>query len=190
MAKRGPDLVDQRLAKALEHPIRTDILTILSNGPSSPARIGRQMPEISLNLIAHHIKVLEELGCIELMETVSRRGATEHVYRGRGPFVVSAEEWAELSLKARQPISAEILRRISAELARSIETGQFEVRDDNHLSRTPLTLDEQGWTKVVAILARTLEEVMEAGHESLKRLESGEEEPTQATIAILQFPTD
>lgn len=190
MAKRGPDLVDPRLAKALEHPIRTDILTILRDGPSSPARIGRQLEDVSLNLIAHHMKVLEELGCIELAETVSRRGAIEHVYRGVGPFVVSDEEWARATPKARQPITAQILRRISDDLARSIEGGRFEELDDNHLSRTPLNLDRQGWSETCAILMRALEEVMEVGHESRKRLEEGGEEPLKATVAILQFPTD
>lgn len=190
MAKRGPDLVDPRLAKALEHPIRTDILTILKDGPSSPARIGRQLQDVSLNLIAHHIKVLEELGCIELMETVSRRGATEHIYRAVGPFVLSDEDWARLGLKMRHPITAQILRRISDDLARSIEAGRLEERDDNHISRTPLNLDVRGWSEVGAILKRALEEMMEVGQESLKRLDAGDEEPLKATIAILQFPTD
>ncbi len=189
MAKRGPDLVDQRLAKALEHPIRTDILSILRNGPSSPARIGRQLQNVSLNLVAHHMKVLEELGCIELMETVTRRGAKEHVYRALGPFVVSDEDWARLTPKLRQPVTAEILRRISDDLANSIGSGQLEERDDNHVSRTPLSLDDQGWSDVGAILKRALEEVMEAGEKSAGRLEAGGEEPLQATVAILQFPT-
>lgn len=189
MAKRGPDLVDPRLVKALEHPIRTDILTILRDGPSSPARIGRQLDDVSLNLVAHHMKVLTELGCIELTETVTRRGAKEHIYRAVGPFVVSDEEWARLAPKVRQPVTAAILRRISDDLARSIGAGKIEEIADNHLSRTPLNLDREGWADIVEILARTLDEVMEVGSESLKRLEAGEEPPLAAAIAIMQFPT-
>jgi DNA-binding transcriptional ArsR family regulator len=184
LAERGPDLVDPRLLKALAHPIRTDILSVLQEGPSSPSRIERRLESVSINLISHHMKVLKDLGCIELAETVTRRGATEHVYRVVGPFVLGDEEWAKLTRKARQPLTAAILRSISGDLAASIGAGRFDELPDSHLSRTPMNLDREGWAEVRDILARALEEVIEAGERS-----EGRDEPVMpVTVAIMQFP--
>jgi DNA-binding transcriptional ArsR family regulator len=178
------------LAKALEHPIRIEILTVLRQGPSSPTRIQRELETVSLNLVAHHVKVLKELGFVELVETVSRRGAKEHIYRLARSPVISNEAWDELTPKVRMPIVATVLRLISNDLARSIGTGLFDEIPDVHLSRSPLKLDREGWSEVVALLTRTLEEVTEIGSRSSQRLETSDEISTPVTVAIMQFPTD
>jgi len=189
LAKREPDLVDARLTRALEHPIRLEILGVLNEGPSSPARIQRQLDNVSLNLVAHHMKVLKSLGCVELVETVSKRGAREHIYRIAGSLIVSAEEWEKLSPEVRQPFTGTVLRMVSEELAESLLAGKFDALPDSHLSRTPLRLDQEGWKDIVDVLARGLDEVLAIKKQSLERIEAGAEELTPATVAILQFPT-
>ena len=37
--------------------------------------------ELDLRSVAYHVRVLKKLGCIELVESLPRRGAVEHVYR-------------------------------------------------------------------------------------------------------------
>jgi DNA-binding transcriptional ArsR family regulator len=189
MAKRGPNLVDPRLAKALGHPIRIEILSLLTVEPSSAARIQRQLENVSLNLVSHHIKVLKDLGCIELVETVSRRGAKERIFRAVEPFVVSAEEWDALAPKLRVPITTTILGAISNDLARSLGSGKFDELSNRHLSRTALRLDQKGWLEVVDLLVGTLGRVREIGDKSAKRVEASDEAPISATVAIMQFPT-
>jgi DNA-binding transcriptional ArsR family regulator len=189
LAKRGPDLIDPRLVKALEHPTRIEILNILWAGPSSPTRIQRQLKNVSLNLVAHHMKVLKELGCVELVETVSRRGAKERIYRTAGPFVITDEMWDELAPKVRQPITASILRMISDGLARTLGAGRFDEIQDNHLSGTQLKLDREGWAEIVKILARTLDEILVVGDRSQERIEASDEAPIPTMIAIVQFPS-
>ncbi len=189
MAKQGPELVDQRLAKALEHPIRTDILSILREGPSSPARIQRRLERVSLNLVSHHMKVLKELGCVELTKTVSKQGAKEHIYRLVGPVIVSDEEWNQFTPEMRHPVTASILRALSRDLREALVMGRLDETPANHLSRTPLRLDEEGWKEVSDTLARALDEILAAGARSVERLKDGEETHTPVTVAILQFPT-
>jgi len=188
LSKRGPELIDPRLAKALEHPIRTDILSILRDGPSSPARIQRRLDNVSLNLVSHHVKVLKDLGCIELVETTSKNGATERIYRAVGPPVLSDSEWDELPPAVRRRITVRIVRRISDDLARSLGTVPWDRGMDTHFSRSPLRLDRQGWREIGAVLERTLDEVLEIGDRSAKRCEAAGEEPTATTVAIMQFP--
>lgn len=190
LAKRGPDLIDPRLAKALEHPTRLEILGVLRSAPSSPTRIQRELEHVSLNLVAHHMKVLKELGFVELVETVSRRGAKEHIYRLARSPVINDEAWDKLTPKMRLPITATVLRLISDDLARSLGSGLFDELPDVHLSRSPLKLDREGWAEVVALLTQTLDEVIEIGSRSSDRLEASDETPTAVTIAMMQFPTD
>jgi DNA-binding transcriptional ArsR family regulator len=189
LAKRAPDLIDPRLAKAVEHPLRVDILRILGHGPSSPARIERQLENVSLNLVSHHMKVLTDLGCIELVETVSKRGSKEHIYRASKRFVFNDEDWKALTPGQRQRITVSILRVISEDLADALVAGKFDEFQDTHLTRSPLRLDREGWSEAGEVLFRALGEVLEIGSKSLKRIEASGEAAIPTTIALMQFPT-
>ena len=186
MAKKAPSLVDPRLIKALSHPTRIHILDILSEGPSSPSRMRKRM-KISLNLVSHHVKVLLDLGCIELIDRVPVRGATEHIYRTRERQFFDAEEWEMVEPMARQPITATLLRMISEDTERSLAEGKFDERADNHLSRSPIELDDEGWREVVSTLARALDEVLEAHARSVERAADSGEELMVARVVMMQF---
>jgi DNA-binding transcriptional regulator GbsR (MarR family) len=190
LAKRGPELIDPRLATAIEHPLRIEIMGILLRGPSSAARIQRELDNVSLNLVAHHMKVLKDLDCIELQETVARRGAREHIFRIATPAIVSDEEFTALTPKRRMRMTASILRAISQDLSASLSTGKFDSRRDTHTSRSPLVLDDEAGAELTDLLERTLAEVLEIGARSRRRLEASDEEPVPTTVAILKFPTD
>ena len=186
MGKDGPSLIDSRMIKALAHPTRVDILNILAEGPSSPSRIAKQLDNVSLNLTAHHIKVLRELDCVELEEEVRHGGRTEHVYRLSKTPMFSAEEWDEVDPQDGQPITLQILRVVSEEVGEAVLSGGFQ-GGDRHLSRTPLSVDEQGWSEVAAILERALMEVMKVGEESVERTSRNGAEVTKMRVVIMQF---
>jgi DNA-binding transcriptional ArsR family regulator len=187
LPRQAPALVDPRLLKALAHPTRVHILDILSEGPSSPVRMMRRMENISLNLVSHHVKVLRDLGCIELVETVHRRGSREHIYRARERQFFTAEEWEAIEPKSRQPITSILLRMISEDTGRSLSEGKFDELADNHLSRSPIELDREGWSEVVASLARTLDEILEAHARSAERAYESGEELMVARVVMMQF---
>lgn len=187
MSKQAPPLIDRRLIKALSHPIRIHILDILSEGPSSPSRIKRRMDNVSLNLVSHHIKVLLKLGCIELIDEVKRRGATEHIYRTKERQFFNAEEWKVVEPKARQPITATLLQLIAQDAEKSLAEGKFDERPDNHLSRSPVELDDEGWREVVGTLTRALDEVLEAHAKSTERAAVSGEDLMVARVVIMQF---
>lgn len=75
-----PVSIDPRLAKALSRPLRADALALIGEGVNSPKLIAAKLG-LDLRTVAYHVRVLRSLGCIELVETRPRRGATEHVYR-------------------------------------------------------------------------------------------------------------
>ena len=75
-----PISIDPRLAKALSSPLRANALALIGEGVSSPKLIAAKL-DLDLRTVAYHVRVLHNLGCIELVETHPRRGFTEHVYR-------------------------------------------------------------------------------------------------------------
>jgi predicted transcriptional regulator len=79
MAPR-PVSIDQRLAKAMSSSLRAQALTLIAEGTASPKAIAGELG-LDVRTVAYHVRVLRELGCIELAETKQRRGAIEHIYR-------------------------------------------------------------------------------------------------------------
>lgn len=76
--------VDQRLLKALAHPLRAKALPLFAEGTVSPIQVAKQL-DVDVSHLAYHIRVLRKLGFIELVETKQRRGALEHFYRATNP---------------------------------------------------------------------------------------------------------
>lgn len=184
-----PNLIDERVLKAQSHPIRAHILNILGEGPSSPAKMQRRMKNVSLNLVCHHIKVLREVGLIELVDVRHHGGRREHIYRPtqqRNCFTL--EEWLAVDPKLRNPLIATILSQISEDTTRAIVEGRFAELPDSHLSRSPIELDQEGWQEVVEVLETALEGVLEAHARSVERSRVSGEELMPSRVMIMQFP--
>jgi DNA-binding transcriptional ArsR family regulator len=75
-----PVSIDPRLAKALSSSLRAEALALIAEGVDSPKQIAEKLG-LDVRNVAYHVRVLRNLGCIELAETQPRRGATEHIYR-------------------------------------------------------------------------------------------------------------
>jgi predicted ArsR family transcriptional regulator len=75
-----PVSIDQCLAKALSHSLRAEALALIGEGTNSPKLIAEKLG-LDLRNVAYHVRVLRNLGCIELVATRPRRGVTEHVYQ-------------------------------------------------------------------------------------------------------------
>lgn len=96
----------------MRHPLRVRILEVVNDRDMSPTQFMRQRlaPDVevsakSLSLLSYHFRALEKAGCIEVVDRVPRRGATEHVYRGKARAYFTDEEWEALSPRERCLIS-------------------------------------------------------------------------------------
>src|SRR3954451_9850958 len=136
MTVKRQALVDQRVAKALSHPLRAHVLAILNERVASPNDMAEQLGE-PLGNVSYHVKALLELDCIELVNTRPRRGAVEHFYRAITRPYFSDRDWSRLPRSLRQAISDVGLQLIWDDVADAIEAGSFEARTDRHLSRYP-----------------------------------------------------
>lgn len=184
-----PHLIDPKILKAQSHPHRASILNILSEGPSSPSRMHRRMEdEASLRLISYHCQVLARSGLIELVEEKETGGRIEHIYRTLQRQHFNIEEWMAIDPLYRDPIITAILKQISEDTGRAMLEGKFSLIPDSHLSRSPLEVDEEGWSEVVAALDNALEAMLEAHGRSAERAQKSGDEKMPIRVVMMQFP--
>jgi DNA-binding transcriptional ArsR family regulator len=183
---KGAQILDPRLAKALANSQRVEILAVLSHRQISPARYAREYDR-KLPSIAYHFKVLEDYECIELVETLQRRGALEHIYRCAKRPLLGDGDWKLLPLAVRGGISGAILRTLVERVRLAIEEGTFDSREDRHFTWTPLALDGKGWSEVTSLLAATLAKVEKIEAKASGRMAKSGEEAIPVTVALANF---
>lgn len=171
---------------AVNHPLRVQMLAILTNREASPVQLSRELGE-EKGVCAYHCRKLEELGMIELVRERPVRGSTEHFYRSVQRAWFDAEEWSKLDPSVRSVASGWTVDRLVEDAGAALNAGTFDRRGDRHLSRAPIVLDEKGWHTVNEILDRTLDEVLEQEAQSAQRLAESGEEPVRAVVGMLAF---
>lgn len=186
MSKQVAGVVDQRIAKALSHPVRANILAILNERVASPNEISEELKE-PLGNVSYHVRALLNLNCIELVRTAPRRGAIEHYYRAIERPFFSDRDWARMPQSARATISDKVLDLTWTDLTEAIAAGTFEARPDRHLSRTALVLDEQGWEELNELLSGVIEDAMRLEAESAERRAKTGDEGINTKLAIVHF---
>jgi DNA-binding transcriptional ArsR family regulator len=164
---------DPDLARALAHPLRQRILERLSaGGETSPSQLARLL-DAPLSNVAYHVRVLLQLGCVELAGTQQRRGALEHRYRA------IAHPWLDI---------ARTLRDIGSHASEAGVAGEFD-QPHARLQRLSLVLDEQGRQDAAALLDQTLTSLQQIHTDSTIRAADDEAGPTTSDteIALLLF---
>lgn len=180
--------VDQNLVKALAHPLRVEILTILNERMASPNELSKQLDE-GLSQVSYHVKVLKDFKCIEMVKTEPRRGAVEHYYRATSRAYLTDRDWQTLPDSVKPGVSASSIRMINDEVFNALSTGTFDARDDRHVSWTPGVVDQQGWEESVELVNDTLAKIIKIHAGSAKRLAKSGEEGISALAVLMNFET-
>jgi predicted ArsR family transcriptional regulator len=184
--KNKKDGVEQIVAKAFAHPLRVQILIILNEKVASPNMLAQQLDQ-SLNLVAYHVRVLEKYDCIELVDTKQRRGATEHFYRATRRQFLSDDQWSQVPAGLRPGMAGAVLRSAFEDLDAASKAGTLDEVDDMHISRTPMVLDQQGWSDVSELLDGALDRLLEIQTESSERIATAGAEGTLAKVHLMHF---
>jgi DNA-binding transcriptional ArsR family regulator len=184
--RTSPEGITQQLAKALAHPLRVRILTSLHKGVSSPNQLAQELDE-PLGNVSYHVKTLLEFDCVELVKTEPRRGAVEHFYRATERAFFSDSDWEKIPASARKGITGSVLESIGQDATEALMAGTIDSRNDSHLSRTPLVLDEKGWTELNSVLEDALNRAIEIQGEAASRLAEEKSTPIETKLSILHF---
>jgi DNA-binding transcriptional ArsR family regulator len=175
--------LDEALLKAISHPLRHRLLGLLDDRTASPNELARELG-LPLGRVSYHIRLLADLGAIELVRTEPRRGALEHFYRAvtRGWF--SEEDWARLPRAARRGIVGQSLQRIFSDVTAAVDAGGFD-GPASQVRSTSLELDERGIEEVNEVLASTAERLSQINAESADRRAGADGVTTE--LALLHF---
>lgn len=184
-----PDTIDQRLVRALSHPLRVQILELLTDRVASPNWLAEQL-DASLSHVAYHTRALDKCGCLVLVKTAQRRGATEHFYKATPDAFVGSPAWRGVPRPVLSGISGATLRTFIDKAIGALEAGTLDGRDDTIFRWMPLLLDERGWEEVVGILEEATEKILAAHLQSQDRLAaSGGRDAISTVIGIASFET-
>jgi len=154
----------EQLEKALNHPLRATILARLNDSPASASQVAKETGE-SRNTVNYHFSVLENLGCIELVEEQAVRGTFAKIYRGITKVLLDYEDWEKLSLRTRLGISLKAFGQAFEFAQRALATGTFEKRLDRVIANHRFRLHDEGWARAVEILRRASSELEELNEE-------------------------
>jgi hypothetical protein len=184
--KKGRASAEEALAKVFAHPLRVKVWYLINQSPTSPNRIALKLGE-PLGNIAYHVRELEKYGCIELVDTKQRRGATEHYYRALARTLIDTESWAKLPLEERRPTSRYGLQCIIADAIAADNAATFDSRPDRHLTYFPVNVDEQGWSEIASACDDFLDAVMKIQEGSANRIAKESDQTAVSAVASLLF---
>jgi len=185
------DITDPRLIKALAHPLRVRILSILeTRDMASPNELADEL-SVSLGVMSYHVRRLHALGFLELVKRTPRRGAIEHHYRAKARPRVTDEGWAETPAIVKRAMVGASLQQLSSYVNTAAAQGGFD-RSDARLSRRSVTLDVKGWEQLGREMAKWMEQLEAIEGESLARVrETGEHETVkQSGVVLMLFEAD
>lgn len=189
MNRDRPEVIDQRLVKALGHPLRIKILEILTERVASPNRLSGEL-DAGLSHVAYHTRALNDCGCLELVDTAKRRGATEHFYKAASRSFIGDRIWRRVPRVLLGGVSGATLQSFMDRAVAALEAGTIDRREDTVLYWMPVRLDEQGWKETTATMEAAVDQVLAIQAESRKRLaKSKGSEAISAIVGVAGFET-
>ena len=189
MNDQSSEVIDQRLVHALAHPLRVKILEILSDQVASPNVLAGQL-ETGLSDVAYHTRALDRYGCLELVDTAQRRGATEHFYKATPGAFVGGPHWRKVPRAVRGGVSAATLQTFLDKAIAALEAGTLDGRDETIFRWMPLFVDQEGWEEVVGIMEEATNQILSAHLRSQDRLsENGGQGAISTVVGQAAFET-
>lgn len=159
------------MGRALSHPVRVRILMGM-NAPVrklSPSEFSEEAG-VSMGLSSYHFRELAKAGCIEVVETVQRRGATEHRYYPVKRALAWTREWEALGAAVRQTLAATALGGACEVIGDAIDQGTFEGLPDSIMAWDVMRVDMEGYEQGHGIIERAVGELIALSDECAERV--------------------
>jgi DNA-binding transcriptional ArsR family regulator len=182
------DITDARVVKALAHPLRVRILSLLDEGELSPTELS-DMLGVPIGNVSYHVRQLADLGLIRLTRETPRRGAVEHHYTAEARPLITDQAWREAPEIVRQAMVGAALEEAGQAVNSAALSGGFS-RDGAHISRIPTALDARGWQELSEELAETMKRLRKIAEASQRRLRKTSHEGELHGTAVMMLFED
>jgi DNA-binding transcriptional ArsR family regulator len=177
--------IDPRILRALADPVRQEVLTSLSEAPSSAATLSHAL-ELPIATVREHLAALVDNDAAEAVDDIDTARDDRRYRAMLRPFLDDAH-WRQLSGDQRQALFGLTLQGIARRID-DAKTADGFGHPQTHVSLTRLELDEQGWQELSEALLGVLDEAARIQERSNRRRSSrapGAVQPSE--LAILHF---
>ena len=182
--------LDKRLAKALSHPLRTEIIAILTDRCASPRELADMLGE-ELSNVSYHTNELFKLECIEIVRQERVRGAVKTTYRATTRMLLDHDDWDRLSIGTRTGISINALNELIGRASDAVEQGTFDKRKSRIIATLKLDVDEQAWRDANETVRTAIDRLSEIEEEAANRIaDGGKSFRMTASLMTYQSPTN
>lgn len=186
MSTQITSINDPRFVKAMGHPLRVRILAMLDERTASPNQLAGWL-SASLGTVAYHVRTLEQLGLIELVNETRVRGAVEHHYRAKPRPTITAEEWVATSPIGKQSIVGSSLQVLSTYAQVAAGAGGFD-DPESQLRRALIKLDAKGFAQLSKACDKLLEQAEKIEAASYERVaKKPDTQSTEVGLGLLLF---
>lgn len=181
--------METTLAAIVAHPTRARAFSILAERTASPVEIAQEIGK-DVGHVGYHVRKLQQLNLIELVDERPVRGAVEHFYRAVERPVVREEAFAEQSIEEREVFTRHILQLHVTDIARAMDEHTFDARANRAAIRTPMLVDEEGFRELADLHVEMYERTLDIQARSDERRSGTEDEgiPTISTSMLFETP--
>jgi DNA-binding transcriptional ArsR family regulator len=193
----GP--MDGVLAKGLAHPLRAEILAFLNDQQkiASPAAMDRaglgrdgaagDPDKNKLSNISYHVRVLEDLGLVEEVDSRPVRGSVEHFYEATARMLLDIDEWSKLPKGAKNDVSIAALDETLGRAARAVSAGTFDSYDERAVINLPLRLDNEGFIQLAEDITDFMKLCEQRQSEAVQRVGGNMSRLLHASASLLLY---
>ncbi|HEY2478380.1 MAG TPA: winged helix-turn-helix domain-containing protein [Solirubrobacterales bacterium] len=188
-AKTETATMETTLAAIVAHPTRVRCFMILAERTASPVEIAQEIGK-DVGHVGYHVRKLQQLELIELVDERPVRGAVEHFYRAIERPYVSEEEFAAQSVEEREVFTRYVLQCHVTDIARAMDEHTFDSRPNRAILRTPMLVDEEGFQELAEIHNEMYDRTLEVQAKSAERMATSDEAgiPTVSTSMFFEAP--
>jgi DNA-binding transcriptional ArsR family regulator len=181
--------METTLATIVAHPTRVRAFSILAERTASPVEIAGEIGK-DVGHVGYHVRKLQELNLIELVDERPVRGAVEHFYRAIARPHIKEKEFATQTIEEREAFTRYLLQLHVADLSRAMDQHTIDVRTNRWIMRLPMVVDEEGFDELAALHAELYERTLDIQARSDERRTGTDDEgiQTMSTNMFFEMP--
>jgi hypothetical protein len=180
----------ERLAPVLADDVCLQIVSELNRREMSVTQFHREFGGTTIGGIHRRFKKLETSGWLKKVNAETggrRRGATEYFYRATRPAFADGDAWADLRDDLRGTRSWKTFECFSEKVKEAMRAGTFDARVDRYVTLSFLSLDQKGWTNVIAGINALSVFLLEEQERAEDRMAKSGEQPVLVTVGMGAF---
>ena len=185
-AKTAATTMETTLAAIVAHPTRARAFVILAERTASPVEIAQEIGK-DVGHVGYHVRKLQQLNLIELVDERPVRGAVEHFYRAIERPVVREEAFAEQGIEEREVFTRHILQLHITDVARAMDEHTFDARDNRAAIRLPMLVDEDGFKELADLHVEMYERALDIQARSDERRTGTDDDGISAMSTTMLF---